>query len=86
MPAEVFQVTDIFRDAVSVAIRLSAPMLLLGMLVGVVTAILQAVTQIHEQSIAFVLKLIVVVLCLVVGGGWMLQTLQDFTREVFAMM
>ncbi len=86
MPAEVFQVTDIFRDAVSVAIRLSAPMLLLGMLVGVVTAILQAVTQIHEQSIAFVLKLIVVILCLVVGGGWMLQTLQDFTREVFAMM
>lgn len=86
MPAEVFQVTDIFRDAVSVAIRLSAPMLLLGMLVGVAIAILQAVTQIHEQSIAFVLKLIVVILCLVVGGGWMLQTLQDFTREVFAMM
>lgn len=86
MPAEVFQVTDIFRDAVSVAIRLSAPMLLLGMLVGVLIAILQAVTQIHEQSIAFVLKLIVVVLCLTVGGGWMLQTLQDFTREVFAMM
>ncbi len=86
MPAEVFQVTDIFRDAVSVAVRLSAPMLLLGMLVGVVIAILQAVTQIHEQSIAFVLKLIVVILCLVVGGGWMLQTLQDFTREVFAMM
>lgn len=86
MPAEVFQVTDIFRDAVSVAIRLSAPMLLLGMLVGVAIAILQAVTQIHEQSIAFVLKLIVVILCLVMGGGWMLQTLQDFTREVFAMM
>ncbi len=86
MPAEVFQVTHIFRDAVSVAIRLSAPMLLLGMLVGVVTAILQAVTQIHEQSVAFVLKLIVVILCLIVGGGWMLQTLQDFTREVFAMM
>ncbi len=86
MPAEVFQVTDIFRDAVSVAVRLSAPMLLLGMLVGVVIAILQAVTQIHEQTISFVLKLIVVILCLVVGGGWMLQTLQDFSLEVFAMM
>ncbi len=83
---EVSQVTDIFMDAVNVAIRLSAPMLLLSMVVGVVVAILQAVTQIHEQTISFVLKLIVVILCLVVGGGWMLQTLQDFSREVFAMM
>ncbi len=83
---EVFQVTDIFRDAVNVAIRLSAPMLLLSMLVGVITAILQAVTQIHEQTVSFVLKLIVVILCMVVGGGWMLETLQEFSREVFAMM
>ncbi len=83
---EVFQVTDIFWDAVNVAIRLSAPMLLLSMLVGVVTAILQAVTQIHEQTVSFVLKLIVVILCIVMGGGWMLETLQEFTREVFAMM
>jgi len=79
-------VTDIFRDAVGVAIKLSAPTLLLSMVVGVVVAILQAVTQIHEQTISFVLKLIVVVLCLSIGGGWMLQTLQDFAREVFAMM
>lgn len=83
---EVSQITDIFMDAVNVAIRLSAPMLLLSMVVGVIVAILQAVTQIHEQTISFVLKLIVVILCLVVGGGWMLQTLQDFSREVFAMM
>lgn len=83
---EVSQVTDIFMDAVNVAIRLSAPVLLLSMVVGVVVAILQAVTQIHEQTISFVLKLIVVILCLVVGGGWMLQTLQDFSLEVFAMM
>ncbi len=83
---EVSQVTDIFMDAVNVAIRLSAPMLLLSMVVGVIVAILQAVTQIHEQTISFVLKLIVVILCLVVGGGWMLQTLQDFSLEVFAMM
>lgn len=56
------QVTDVFRDGIGVAIRLGAPILLLSMLVGVVTAILQAVTQIHEQTISFVLKLIVVVL------------------------
>lgn len=80
------EITDIFRDAVGVTIRLGGPILLLCMAVGVVTAILQAVTQIHEQTINFVLKLIVVVLCLAVGGGWMLQTLQEFTRGIFALM
>ncbi len=80
------QITDIFRDAVGVTIRLGGPMLLLCMLVGVVTAVIQAVTQIHEQTISFLLKLIVVVLCLAIGGGWMLQTLQDFTREIFTLM
>jgi len=80
------QVTDIFRDAVGVTIRVGGPILLLCMVVGVVTAIIQAVTQIHEQTVSFLMKLIVVVLCLAIGGGWMLQTLQDFAREVFELM
>ncbi len=80
------QVTDIFRDAVGVTIRIGGPILLLCMVVGVVTAVIQAVTQIHEQTVSFLMKLIVVVLCLAIGGGWMLQTLQDFAREVFALM
>lgn len=80
------QVTDIFRDAVGVALRLGAPILLMSMMVGVFTAILQAVTQIHEQTISFVFKLIVVVLFMVVGGGWMLTTLQEFTLELFELM
>ena len=61
------QVTDVFRDGIGVAIRLGAPILLLALAVGVVTAILQAVTQIHEQTIAFVLKLLVIILFLVVS-------------------
>ena len=80
------QIIDVFREAIGVAIRLSAPVLLLCMVVGVIVAILQAVTQIHEQSISFVLKLIVVVLFLVLGGSWMLTTLQDFARGLFELM
>ena len=60
-------VVDVFRDAIGVVIRMVAPMLLLSMTVGVLVAILQAVTQIHEQTISFILKLIVVVLFLVMG-------------------
>lgn len=77
------QVADVLRDAVGVAIRLAAPALVLSLLVGVLVAIFQAVTQIHEQSIGFMLKLIVVISVLLIGGGWMLDNLQDFTREIF---
>lgn len=80
------QVADLMRDAVGVILRLSSPMLVLSMIVGVTVAIFQAVTQIHEQTIGFVLKLIVVVAVLLVAGGWMLDTLQDFTRQVFSLI
>ena len=80
------QAMDLMRDAVGVAIRLASPMLLLSMLVGVVVAIFQAVTQIHEQTISFVLKLIVVISVLLLGGGWMLDTLKDYTLEIFSLI
>ena len=80
------QVMDLLRDAVGIAIRLASPMLLLSMVVGVVVAIFQAVTQIHEQTIGFVLKLIVVIGVLLLAGGWMLDTLQDYTYQIFQLI
>ncbi len=79
-------ITDVLRDGVGVAIKLAGPMLVLSMLVGVIVAIFQAVTQIHEQTISFALKLVVVMMVLLFGGGWMLETLQDYTRELFALI
>ena len=79
-------VSDLMRDAVGLVIKLGGPMLVLSMLVGVVVAIFQAVTQIHEQTIGFVLKLIIVVGVLLVAGGWMMDTLQDYTREIFSLI
>lgn len=83
---DVTHIMDVFRDGIGVAIRIGAPILLICMLVGVIVALLQAVTQIHEQSIAFVLKLIVVVMILSLGGGWMLEALQEYTYSLFQMM
>lgn len=77
---------DILRDGVGVALKLAAPMLILSMLVGILVAIFQAVTQIHEQSLSFILKVIVVVLVLLVGGGWMMELLLEFTRYLFTLM
>ena len=80
------EAVDILREGVGVALKLGAPMLLLSMLVGILVAIFQAVTQIHEQSLSFILKLIEVVLTLPIGGGRMLEVLQDYTRYLFSLM
>ena len=76
----------VMHEALLVVVKLAGPTLLMCMLVGVVTAIFQAVTQIHEQSLAFILKLIVVFMFLLLGGGWMLQNLQEFTYYVFELI
>ena len=74
------------HEALLVVVKLAGPTLLMCMLVGVITAIFQAVTQIHEQSLAFILKMIVVFMFLLIGGGWMLQNLQDFTYYIFELI
>ncbi len=79
-------VTGVLREAVGVVIKLGGPMLVLSMAAGVVVAIFQAVTQIHEQTIGFILKVVIVVGVLLLGGGWMLTTLQEYTRELFELM
>lgn len=79
-------VTQVLRDGVWVVVKVGGPMLILSMIVGVLIAIFQAVTQIHEQTLGFILKLTVIIMFLLVGGSWMGETLLDFTRNVFALM
>jgi flagellar biosynthetic protein FliQ len=79
-------VTEILRSGVWVVIKIAAPMLVLSMAVGVLLAIFQAVTQIHEQTLSFIFKVTVVVLVLLVGGGWMMETLLDFSRSIFELI
>ena len=83
---ETGMITDVMRDAVGVVIKLGGPMLVLSMFAGVVVAIFQAVTQIHEQTISFILKVLIVMSVLLFTGGWMLTTLQEYAREVFDLM
>ena len=80
------EVVDVMRQGIGVILKISGPLLILSMLVGVLVAIFQAVTQIHEQSLAFILKLVVVVGVLLVGGSWMLELLLDYTRYLFTLM
>ena len=83
---DINEITQIVREGIWVAIKLGGPMLILSMLVGVFVAIFQAVTQIHEQTLGFILKLIVVILVLLIGGGWMMETLLEYSEKIFALI
>ena len=80
------QLLDIFREFFLLAVRIVGPILLGSMLLGVVIAIFQAATQIHEQTVTFVPKLAAISLFLLFQGGNMLETLQDFTKKLFSMI
>ena len=79
-------VADALRDGLMVTVKLAGPILIGCMLIGLLIAIFQAVTQIHEQTIGFILKVSVIVLVLLIGGGWMLELLKEFTFTVFNMI
>ena len=77
---------DLMYDVFVLAVELAGPLLIISMLVGVVIAILQAATQIHEQTITFVPKLLVIGIILVFSGETMLRMLQDFTVRIFELI
>ena len=80
------QVMDLLYETMQLAVRLSLPFLLVSMVVGVIISIFQAATQIHEQTITFVPKFLAILAVMAVLGGSILIMLQDFTRNVFAVI
>lgn len=79
-------VMGIFTEAVWLAFKLGVPLLIVGMLVGLIIAILQAATQVHEQTLTFAPKVIIVALTLLALGPWMMNSLIDFTNNIFELM
>ncbi len=77
------EVVTIVQDAISTILLVSLPMLGLGLVVGLVISILQATTQINEQTIVFVAKILSVFGALALFGPWMLTTLLEFTRRIY---
>lgn len=74
---------QISRDALSMVMLIAAPMLGLGLLVGVMVSVFQATTQIQEQTLAFIPKIIAIFVAILVFGPWMLSLMVDYTREIF---
>lgn len=70
-------VIDIAREVVWVIVKVSAPMLLVSLIVGLIISIFQTVTSIQEQTLTFVPKFLAIMLVLVLCGGWMLNEISD---------
>jgi len=69
-------------QAVYTVLKVSAPMLLIGLLVGLTVSIFQATTQIQEQTLAFIPKIVAILISLLIFGPWILSTLVDFTYGI----
>lgn len=75
-------VLDLGRQAVMVTVMISAPLLLVALIIGLIVSVFQAATQINEPSLSFIPKLIGLLLTLVLGGPWILSILTDYTRHI----
>lgn len=76
-------VIDIGREALTMIILLASPMLGLGLAVGLLVSIFQATTQIQEQTLTFIPKILAVLIAILFFGPWMLNLLVNFTVELF---
>ncbi len=76
-------VIDLGRQALELTLLVSAPLFIAALVTGLIISIFQAATQIHEQTLSFVPKLIATFITLVLAGPWMITMMTDFIRRLF---
>lgn len=77
-------VLDIMRDALMMIIKTSLPILLTGLVVGLIVSIFQTATSIQEQTLAFVPKIIAVFLAIILFGSWIMNMLSAYTIQLYS--
>ncbi len=80
------QIVDIMRELMVVCVKVAGPVLVVSIIVGLIISIFQAATQIHEQTLTFVPKLLVIALLLLMMGSWIYGVISGFTVEIFDLM
>ena len=76
-------VMTIGSRALEITLLLAAPLLLVALVTGLIVGAFQAATQINEQTLSFIPKLLAMALAMVVAGPWMLKVIMSYTRELF---
>lgn len=79
-------VIAVLKDAINTALILSAPILITGVVVGLLISIFQATTQIQEQTLTFVPKLIAVALVGIITAPWMINVMNSFAKRMFTLI
>lgn len=74
---------EISNEAIKVALMLAAPMLGGALFIGILVSLFQAVTQINEQTLSFIPKILIIAAAIVICSPWMLETMTSFTEELF---
>jgi len=77
-------IMDLAHHTLMVTALIAAPLLLVALVAGLVIGMFQAATQIHEATLSFIPKVLLLVLTLFATGPWMIRMLLDFTREIYA--
>lgn len=77
-------IISVAREALWVTLMVAAPILGIGLIIGLVVSIFQATTQIHEQTLTFIPKLLGILVALVVFGPWMMHLLISFASKILA--
>ena len=80
------EVVTIANDALYIIIKVSAPILIVSLIVGLIVSIFQTVTSIQEQTLTFVPKVLVLSLMLLVLGSWMITTFSEFFNSIFELI
>jgi flagellar biosynthetic protein FliQ len=76
-------VISLATQAMDVAFKVAMPLLLAGLVVGLIVSVFQAVTQIQEQTLAFIPKIVAIAAVLVIGGPWMLGQVLTYTSNLY---
>jgi flagellar biosynthetic protein FliQ len=77
------QVVSLVVDAMSVSLKVALPVLLVSLVVGLAVSIFQAVTQIQEQTLTFIPKVVAMAVVIVVAGPWMLGQIVSYTQNLY---
>lgn len=79
-------ILQVFKEALFLVFKIAGPLLIISMLVGLVIAIIQAATQIHEQTLTFVPKAVTIAVLLFVLGSFFISSLETFFNEIFELI
>lgn len=77
------EILKVFSDGLWLIVKIAGPILLASVVIGLIVAIFQAATQIHEQTLTFVPKLVVIAAILLLSGSWMMRMMIEFMESLF---